>query len=88
MLKIAIGHSDDIDSIDAVETVLEQCKTSLNGYTAQAGILFSSIDQDFQLIIDKINEAHPEIELIGCTTDGEFSWLESVRIRYVDSETS
>jgi hypothetical protein len=73
MLKIAIGHSDDVDSIDAVETALEQCKTSLNGYTAQAGILFSSIDQDFQLIIDKINEAHPEIELIGCTTDGEFS---------------
>ena len=73
MLKIAIGHSDDVDSIDAVEIILEQCKSSLNGYTAQAGILFSSIDQDFQLIIDKINEAHPEIELIGCTTDGEFS---------------
>ncbi len=73
MLKIAIGHSDDVDSIDAVEIALEQCKSSLNGYTVQAGILFSSIDQDFQLIIDKINEAHPGIELIGCTTDGEFS---------------
>ena len=73
MLKITIGHSDDVDSVDAIETALEQCKESLNGYTAQAGILFSSIDQEFQLIIDKINEVHPGIELIGCTTDGEFS---------------
>jgi hypothetical protein len=73
MLKVAIGHSDDVDSADAIEAVLEQCQDPLNGLSAQAGLLFASIDQDFQLILDKINEAYPGIELIGCSTDGEFS---------------
>ncbi len=73
MLKVAIGHSDDVDTGDAIEEVLEQCRDTLNGLSAQAGLLFSSIDQDFELILDKINETYPGIELIGCSTDGEFS---------------
>jgi len=73
MLKVAIGHSDDVDSADAIQAVLEQCRDSLNGLPAKAGLLFASIDQDFQLILDKINETYPGIELIGCSTDGEFS---------------
>ena len=73
MLKVAIGHSNDVDTIDAMEEVLQQCKDSLNSLSAKAGILFSSIDQDFQYILDKINQTYPGIELIGCTTDGEFS---------------
>jgi len=75
MLRIGIGHSDDVDSVDAIEAVLKQCRSSLNGLSAQAGLLFASIDQDFQLILDKINETYPGIELIGCSTDGEFSSL-------------
>jgi len=73
MLKVAIGHSDDADSSDAIEEVLEQCQESLNGLPAQAGLLFASIDQEFQLILNKINETYTGIELIGCSTDGEFS---------------
>jgi len=73
MLNVAIGHSDDVDSADAIDAVLEQCQDTLNGLSAQAGLLFASIDQDFQLILDKINETYPGIELIGCTTDGEFT---------------
>jgi len=73
MLKVAIGHSDDVDSINAITEVLNQCSDSLNDLPAHAGLLFSSIDQDFQSILNKINETHPGIELIGCTTDGEFS---------------
>lgn len=73
MLKVAIGHSDDINSVDAIEQVLSQCNDSLNGFSAHAGMLFCSIDQDFQSILNKINETYPGIELIGCTTDGEFS---------------
>jgi len=73
MLKVAVGHSDDVDSVDAIEEVLNQCSDSLNDLPAHAGIVFSSIDQDFQSILNKINETYPGIELIGCTTDGEFS---------------
>ena len=48
MLNVAIGHSDDVDSADAIDAVLEQCQDTLNGLSAQAGLLFASIDQDFQ----------------------------------------
>jgi len=73
MLKVAIGHSDDVDSGAAIETVLEQCREPLNSLSAQAGLLFASIDHDFNLILEKINDSYPGIELIGCSTDGEFS---------------
>lgn len=73
MLKIAVGHSDDPDSLEAAHDVLEQCQTSLAGKNPQAGILFAAIDFDHQLILNCINEAFPDIELIGGTTDGEVS---------------
>ena len=38
-----------------------------------AGLLFTGIDHNFQLILNKIYEVYPELELIGCTTDGELS---------------
>jgi len=39
----------------------------------QGGVLFCSMDHEHQVILDKIEEAFPGIELIGCTTDGEVS---------------
>ena len=38
-----------------------------------AGLLFTGIDHDHSLILDRINADYPGIELIGCTTDGELS---------------
>lgn len=73
MLKIAVGHSDGPDSLEAAHDVLEQCQTSLGGKKPQAGILFAAIDFDHQLILNCINEAFPDIELISGTTDGEVS---------------
>lgn len=73
MLKIAVGHSDDPDSLEASYDVLAQCQTALDGATPQAGILFAAIDFDHQLILNRVNEAFPGIELIGGTTDGEVS---------------
>lgn len=73
MLRIAIAHSIELDSQDAIKEVLEQCHKQLGDLHAQAGILFAGIDHNFELILNKINEIYPEIELIGCTTDGELS---------------
>ncbi len=73
MFIVGIGHSDDIESGDAITEVLEQCKNTLGECHPQAGILFSAIDHDHDLILKKIKESYPEIELIGCTTDGEMS---------------
>ncbi len=73
MLKTAISHSLELDSSDAIEEVLGHCHEQLGDLKPQAGILFTGIDHDFTLILDRINEIYPGIELIGCTTDGELT---------------
>lgn len=73
MLKVVVGHSEDPQSQDAIEEVLEQCSQDLAGVIPQAGILFAAIDFDHALILKEINQVFPEMDLIGCTTDGEIS---------------
>lgn len=73
MLKVVVGHSDDPDSQDAILEVLQQCVNDLAGVVPQAGILFTAIDFEHELILKEINQVFPEIDLIGCTTDGEAS---------------
>ncbi len=73
MLKVAVGHSNDPNSAEAVQEVLEQCQKSLAGERPQAGLLFAAVDFDHSLILNRINQAFPGIELIGGTTDGEMS---------------
>jgi hypothetical protein len=73
MLKVAVGHSEDPDSQAAIEEVLQSCLKDLNGTMPKAGILFAAIDFEHSLILDQINQVFPELELIGCTTDGEIS---------------
>lgn len=72
-MKVAIGHSEDIDSAGAVDEVLDACAASLGDVVPQAGLLYAAIDHDFQLILDRIMARYPDLELIGCTTDGELS---------------
>jgi hypothetical protein len=73
MLKVAVGHSNDPDSLEAVDEVLGQCQATLGGQIPQAAVLFAAIDFEHQLIVDRINEVFPGIELIGGSTDGEVS---------------
>lgn len=73
MLKMILGHSDDPDSQGAIEEVLEQCIRELAGMLPKAGLLFAAIDFDHALILEKINQTFPDLQLIGCTTDGEIS---------------
>ncbi len=73
MLKVAVGHSDDPDSKSAIAEIIDQCKTTLEGLPPQAGILFAAIDCDHELILQQIDQAFPNLELVGCTTDGEVS---------------
>ncbi|MCU0542246.1 MAG: FIST C-terminal domain-containing protein [Oscillatoriaceae cyanobacterium Prado104] len=73
MLKTAVGHSNDPDSLSAIAEVLDRCQQSLSGASPQAGILFAGIDFEHTLILERICETYPGIELIGGTTDGEMS---------------
>ncbi len=73
MLKAVVGHSNDPDSLVALEEALEQCQTALGGDIPQAAILFAALDFDHGLILQQINQVFPGIQLIGGTTDGEMS---------------
>jgi hypothetical protein len=73
MLKAAVGHSNDPDSLEAIEEVIAQCKQVLGEDIPQAGLLFASTDFDHQFILNYINQVFPGIELIGGTSDGEVS---------------
>jgi hypothetical protein len=73
MFRVATGHSIDPDSAYAIAEVIEECKLSLDGELPQAGVLFAAIDFDHVLILKQIQDAFPDIELIGGTTNGEIS---------------
>ena len=73
MFKVVVTHSDDPDSQSAVDEILEQCLADLAGIVPQAGILFAAIDFEHELILNQIHQTFPDLELIGCTTDGEIS---------------
>ncbi|MCC5629816.1 FIST signal transduction protein [Nostoc sphaeroides] len=73
MFKAVVGHSNDPDSLSAVEEVIQQCVSFLAGDIPKAGILFAAIDFEHSLILQQIHQAFSGIELIGGTTDGEIS---------------
>ena len=73
MFFAVVAHSEDIDARGTLDELLEQCREELGERVPQAGILFSAIDLEHELLVQGIDDAWPGIELIGCTTDGEFS---------------
>ncbi|MEH2001933.1 MAG: FIST N-terminal domain-containing protein [Nostoc sp.] len=73
MFRVVVGHSDDPDSQNAIAEVLQECSRSLAGSIPQAGLLFTAIDFNHALILQRIQDAFPGIELIGGTTNGEIS---------------
>lgn len=73
MFEIVVGHSNDPDSQEAITEVLQQCLSELGGKIPQAAILYAAIDFKHDLILEKIYQQFPQLELIGGTTDGEIS---------------
>ncbi|WP_456429734.1 FIST signal transduction protein [Rhodocaloribacter sp.] len=72
-MNVAIGHSEDLDSKDAIDEALDACADRLGDRIPQAGLLYAAIDHDFPLILDRVAARYPGLDLIGCTTDGELS---------------
>ncbi len=75
MIKVLVGHSRNHQSSTAVREVIEQLYPSLDGLSPQAGILFCAEDFNHGLILSVIQKNFPGIQVIGCTTNGEFSSL-------------
>lgn len=72
-LKMVVCHSEEIDSADLVQDLIQQAEHQLEGRSADACLLFAAIDFDHQLILDGIQSKWADIKLVGGTTDGECS---------------
>lgn len=75
MFQVVVGHSNDPDAVAAVDEILAQCTTALQGEIPQAGILFAAPDLDHAIVLEQICQTFPGIQLIGGTSDGEISSL-------------
>ena len=73
MFRMAVGHSDDIDLDEAIETVLSECDAALAGATPRAALLYISWDADHQRVVDAVRGRYPGIEIAGATSAGEMS---------------
>jgi hypothetical protein len=68
MLKMAVGHTEELDGEFAAKDILAQCADALEGLAPQAGLLLASHDLDIDDFLAAVLAEYPEIELIGCTT--------------------
>ena len=73
MIKVGLGQSESFDTRTAASDVINQCRRQMAGNQPQAGIVFAGINFDHRQMLDRIREDFPSIDLIGCTTAGEFS---------------
>lgn len=73
MFKVVVGHSNDPDSVEAIAEIIEQCLKSLAGTIPQAGIVFAAMDFEHSVILKKIMQQFPQLELIGGTSSAEIS---------------
>ena len=73
MILASLGQAEHIDTQVAVKQAINQCRQQLQGHSPQAGIVFAGVNFDHRVMLDEINSSFPNLELIGCTTSGEFS---------------
>jgi len=73
MLRMAVGHSDDVDLASALDAVFAQCDTGLAGAAPTAGLLMSAWEVDHRFVIDRVRTRYPGIELAGSSSAGEMS---------------
>lgn len=73
MLYVGLGHAEGFDTKTIVNRAIHDCTTQLKGRAPQVGIVFAGPHLDHGLMLAVINESFPGIELIGCSTAGNFS---------------
>ncbi|SMP39272.1 Uncharacterized conserved protein, contains FIST_N domain [Desulfonatronum zhilinae] len=73
-MQTAIGHSENPHAPQALEEIIAQCRLELGGCTPSFGIFFTSrMEMNFPSALSRILDEWPDMQLVGCTTDGEIS---------------
>jgi hypothetical protein len=73
VLKMAVGHSDDVDPDDAIAAVIAQCRTELDGLTPQAAVLVAAYESFEPAMLAAVEAAFPGTAIIGATSAAEIS---------------
>ncbi len=73
MITVGTGQAEGIETHAVVQAALSQCRGQLGGADPQAGIVFAGSHFDHRIMLDAIRHQFPQIELVGCTTAGDFS---------------
>lgn len=73
MIQVGLGHAEGFDTETIVKQVLLDCRDQLQEKPPGGGIVFAGPHIDHALMIAMIHEAFPGVELVGCTTAGNFS---------------
>lgn len=72
-MQVVLGHSDHIDTIEAVNAAMEACARSLNGDAPKAVLLHATVEYDLDRLVARVRERWPEAEIAGCSVDGAMS---------------
>ncbi|MFI5254971.1 MAG: FIST signal transduction protein, partial [Candidatus Limnocylindrales bacterium] len=70
---MAVGHSDDVEPLDAIASAIEQCRTALGELQPQGGVLFSAFGSFDRAILTAVREAFPAATVMGSTSAAEIS---------------
>ncbi|MCW8884347.1 MAG: FIST C-terminal domain-containing protein [Motiliproteus sp.] len=71
-----VCHSTDVDPYIAVDQLLVSSHEHLGSRIPQAAILFAGVEVDLHTVSNGLFTQWPDLQLIGCSTDGEFSSVE------------
>lgn len=73
-MRTALGHSSNPDTEKAIEDVIVSCHRELGRHSPDLGIFLTSrMEADFNAVLERILRQWPDLQLVGCSTDGEIS---------------
>lgn len=73
MISVGLGQAEGMDTESVVKSAISNCAAHMAGCMPQVGIVFAGVHFDHRLMLDLISQAFPGMQLIGCTTAGDFS---------------
>ncbi len=72
-MRLTTGHSNDLDAREATAQAIQQCRAELGDEQPVAGLIFAGVGYEHAQILAAVQTAWPQLPIVGCSTDGEFS---------------
>ncbi len=73
MIHVGLGQTEGIDTPSVTNRVINSCRQQMGHRSPTAGIVFAGSRFDHQVMLDLIHNAFDNIQLLGCTTAGDYS---------------